>query len=109
VVGTEDEAASFVAARRRELARFGFMLTGDCAAGEDLVQEALIRCLPAWSCLDPPGVEAYVRKVMARLAWKARRQPVNRHPFDHRPSSGGGHRGVLGRADRSASSSICRT
>src|SRR5262245_25502616 len=54
------------------------MLTGDRAGGEDLVQEALIRCLSAWGRLDPQGVEAYVRKVMARLAWKARRQTVDR-------------------------------
>jgi len=82
MASTEDEAASFVAARRRELARFGFMLTGDRAAGEDLVQEALVRCLPSWGRLDPQGVEAYVRKVMARLAWKARRQPVHRRSLD---------------------------
>src|SRR5262245_33259204 len=79
VASTEDEVASFVAARRRDLARFGFMLSGDLAAGEDLVQEALIRCLPAWGRLDPQGVEAYVRKVMARLAWKARRHPLSTH------------------------------
>ena len=77
MASTEDEVASFVAARRRDLARFGFMLAGDLAAGEDLVQEALIRCLPAWGRLDPQGVEAYVRKVMARLAWKARRHPLS--------------------------------
>jgi DNA-directed RNA polymerase specialized sigma24 family protein len=47
VTSTEDEVASFVAARRQGLMRFGFMLTGDRAAGEDLVQEALIRCLPS--------------------------------------------------------------
>ena len=67
--GTEDDVASFVAARWHGLVRYGFMLTGDRAAGEDLVQEALLRCLPSWGRLDPPGVEAYVRKVMARLAW----------------------------------------
>jgi RNA polymerase sigma-70 factor (sigma-E family) len=84
VAGTEDEVASFVAARRRDLVRFGFMLAGDLAAGEDLVQEALVRCLPAWGRLDPQGVEAYVRKVMVRLAWKARRQPLNaRSPLGH--------------------------
>src|SRR5262245_47543790 len=55
------------------------MLAGDRAAGEDLVQEALLRCLPAWERLDPQGVEAYIRKVMARLAWRARRQPLNLH------------------------------
>ena len=77
MASTEDAVASFVAAHRRGLVRFGFLLTGDRAAGEDLVQEALIRCLPAWGRLDPQGVEAYVRKVMARLAWKARRHPLN--------------------------------
>jgi len=76
VTGTEDDVASFVAARWASLVRYGFMLTGDRAAGEDLVQEALLRCLPAWGRLDPPGVEGYVRKVMARLAWKAHRHPL---------------------------------
>src|SRR3954453_1628224 len=52
------------------------MLTGDRVAGEDLVQEALLRCLPSWGRLDPHGVEAYVRKVMSRLAWKASRHPL---------------------------------
>jgi RNA polymerase sigma-70 factor (sigma-E family) len=79
VASTDDEVASFVAARHRDLTRFGFMLAGDRAAGEDLVQEALLRCLPAWERLDPQGVEAYIRKVMARLAWRARRQPFNLH------------------------------
>lgn len=72
----EDDVASYVAARWQGLVRFGFMLTGDRAAGEDLVQEALLRCLPSWGRLDPHGVEAYVRTVMARLAWKARRHPL---------------------------------
>jgi len=76
VTGTEDDIASFVAARWQGLVRFGFMLTGDRAGGEDLVQEALLRCLPSWGRLDPQGVEAYVRKVMSRLAWKAHRHPL---------------------------------
>ena len=76
MTGTEDDVASFVAARWPSLVRYGFMLTGDRAAGEDLVQEALLRCLPSWGRLDPQGVEAYVRKVMARLVWKARRHPL---------------------------------
>jgi RNA polymerase sigma-70 factor (sigma-E family) len=79
MAGTEDEVASFVSARRRDLVRFGSMLSGDLAAGEDLVQEALVRCLPVWGRLDPQGVEAYVRKVMARLAWKAHRQLFEAH------------------------------
>lgn len=62
-----------MAARRKALVRFGYMLTGDVAAAEDLVQEALLRCLAGWHRLDPPGMESYVRKVMVRLAWRARR------------------------------------
>jgi len=84
VPGTEDDIASFVAARWQGLVRFGFMLTGDRAAGEDLVQEALLRCLSSWGRLDPQGVESYVRKVMSRLAWKAHRHPL-------RMSSSHGH------------------
>ena len=76
MTGTEDDVASFVSARWSALVRYGFMLSGDRAAGEDLVQEALLRCLPSWGRLDSHGVEAYVRKVMARLAWKARRHPL---------------------------------
>src|SRR3954466_2711755 len=76
VTGTEDDVAAFVAARWPALVRYGFMLTGERAAGEDLVQEALLRCLPSWGRLDPHGVESYVRKVMARLAWKERRHPL---------------------------------
>jgi RNA polymerase sigma-70 factor (sigma-E family) len=76
VTGTEDDVASFVAARWQGLARFGFMVTGDRAAGVDLVQEALLWCLRSWGRLDPQGVESYVRTVMARIAWKARRHPL---------------------------------
>src|SRR3954451_3612785 len=76
VTHTEDDVASFVSARWPALVRYGFMLNGGCAAGEDLVQEALLRCLPSWGRLDPRGVESYVRKVMARLALKARRHPL---------------------------------
>src|SRR3954467_12941305 len=76
VTDTGDDVATFVSARWPALVRYGFMLTGDRAAGEDLVQEALLRCLPSWGRLDPHGVEAYVRKVMARLAWKARPHPL---------------------------------
>lgn len=76
VLSVEEEVAAFVAARRTALVRFGYMLTGDVAAAEDLVQEALVRCLARWHRLDPAGMESYVRKVMARLAWCAR----NRSP-----------------------------
>ena len=100
---TEDDVASFVSARWQALVRYGFMLTGDRAAGEDLVQEALLRCLPSWGRLDPHGVEAYVRKVMARLAWKAHRHPLQ-DGYVARPGRAhdGGHRRCVLRAVRPA-------
>lgn len=73
-MNVEDEVAAFVAGRRRALVRFGYLLTGDVAAAEDLVQEALLRCLSRWHRLDPAGTESYVRTVMSRLAWRARRR-----------------------------------
>jgi RNA polymerase sigma-70 factor (sigma-E family) len=73
--GVEASAADFVAARWRALAKFGFLLTGDVASGEDLVQEALVKCLPRWRRLDPAGTESYIRTVMARAAWKRARRP----------------------------------
>src|SRR4051812_43491137 len=79
------------------------MLTGDRAAGEDLVQEALLRCLSSWGRLDPQGVEGYVRKVMSRLAWKARR-----HPLRMASSSGQAEPMTADIADRSSEQSDLR-
>lgn len=74
--GASPTAEEFVAARWGSLARFGYMLTGDPHAAEDLVQDALISCLSRWHKLDRAGAESYVCKVMARAAWRrARRAP----------------------------------
>jgi RNA polymerase sigma-70 factor (sigma-E family) len=67
-------------ARLAPLVRFGFALTHDEGAAEDLVQVALVRTLLAWPRLrnraDP---EPYVRRVMVNeqvSAWRRQR----RHP-----------------------------
>ena len=76
ITGPSDEDVSdFVANRWGALVRFGYLLTGDAATAEDLVQEALAKCLPRWQSFDPQGTEAYVRTVIARLAWKRARRP----------------------------------
>lgn len=64
----------FVHARLGALVRFGRVLTGDGAAGEDLAQTALVKTYPKWSRLDGDG-EAYVRRVMANtnISWWRRR------------------------------------
>ncbi len=78
-----DDEQAFVAwatERLAPLVRFGFALTHDEGAAEDLVQTALVRTLLAWPRVqkrdDPEG---YVRRVMVNeqvSAWrKQRRRP----------------------------------
>ena len=71
-----EDFAEFVEARQRALQRTAWLLTGDWALAEDLVQTALARVWPRWRRIvrgDDP--EIYVRKVMLNtwLTWKRRR------------------------------------
>ena len=65
----------FVAARLPALQRTAYLLTGNQADAEDLVQVALVRCVPCWSRIaDNP--EPYVRKVLVNeniSRWRRRR------------------------------------
>ena len=65
----------FVVARRQALLRTAYLLTGSHADAEDLVQTALVKCVPQWKQLaDRP--EPYVRQVLARESisrWRRRR------------------------------------
>jgi RNA polymerase sigma-70 factor (sigma-E family) len=68
--------AQFVAERERALQRTGWLLTGDWALAEDLVQTALVRSWPHWERIrrrDNP--EIYVRRVMVNtwLGWRSRK------------------------------------
>lgn len=78
----EERFEEFVAGRWTDLARFGFLLTGNFQEAQDLAQEALAKSLPHWHRLDAPGTEAYVRTVMSRLAWRhaKRTRPSQREP-----------------------------
>ena len=89
-----DGFVQFVEARERALQRTAWLLTGDWALAEDLVQTALIRSWPRWERIrrrDDP--EIYVRKVMVntwatwtRRRWRAERPtgavPDNEAPED---------------------------
>lgn len=71
-----DDFAEFVIARERALQRSAWLLTGDWALAEDLVQTALVRSWPRWERIrrrDNP--EIYVRKVMVNtwLTWSRRK------------------------------------
>jgi RNA polymerase sigma-70 factor (sigma-E family) len=65
----------FVVARRPALLRTAYLLTASHSDAEDLVQTALIKCVPAWPRIaDRP--EPYVRQALARESisrWRARR------------------------------------
>ena len=68
--------AQFVEARERALQRTAWLLTGDWALAEDLVQAALVRSWPRWERIrrrDDP--EIYVRRVMVNTwaSWSRRR------------------------------------
>jgi len=68
--------AQFVEARERALLRTAWLLTGDWALAQDLVQTALVRSWPRWERIrrrDDP--EVYVRRVLLNtwLTWRRRR------------------------------------
>ncbi|MEU8250041.1 SigE family RNA polymerase sigma factor [Nonomuraea sp. NPDC048916] len=55
----------FVAARGLALSRTAFLLTGDHAHAEDLLQETLVKAAAGWRKIMTAGdPEAYVRKIM---------------------------------------------
>lgn len=60
--------AAFASARMSSLTRFAVAVSGDVAAGEDLVQSALLRTALRWrSISDKSQAEAYVRTAIVRL------------------------------------------
>jgi RNA polymerase sigma-70 factor (sigma-E family) len=74
-VARDEEFAAFVAARYRALVRTGLLLTGDTGHAEDLAQSALIRTYLAWGRLrDPANAEGYARRILVRLALRARQR-----------------------------------
>jgi RNA polymerase sigma-70 factor (sigma-E family) len=61
----EREFDSYVAAQWRTLLRAGWLLTGDWAAAEDLVQSALARAWGAWPRVRVVAErDAYVRRIL---------------------------------------------
>ncbi len=74
--GEPEGFAQFVEARERALQRTAWLLTGDWALAEDLVQTALVRSWPRWERIrrrDDPDV--YVRRVMVNTwaTWSRRK------------------------------------
>ncbi|WP_034591244.1 SigE family RNA polymerase sigma factor [Hamadaea tsunoensis] len=72
----EDEFREFVAARSGALLRSAYLLAGDWATAEDLLQTALTKTYLAWKRLgEIEAVEPYARRVLVNTAtsWWRRR------------------------------------
>ena len=73
-----EEAPAFeawVLARRRALLRTAWLLTGDVAAAEDLVQVALLKCWPRWARISGMAdIDGYVRRVLVTSHVSSRRR-----------------------------------
>ncbi len=66
----------YAASRFRALCRLAYLLTGDWAEAEDLVQEALVRCERRWRTIAADDPDAYVRRAVVNGAanWRRRRR-----------------------------------
>jgi RNA polymerase sigma-70 factor (sigma-E family) len=67
-----DDLREFVVARGPALTRTAYLLTGDSASAEDLVQSALVKTASRWRRVIAGGnPEAYVRRIMVndRISW----------------------------------------
>ena len=71
-----DGFAEFVAERRHALSRTAYLLTGDHAAAEDLLQSALTKTAVHWRRVMEGHPEAYIRQIMLneRRSWWRRQQ-----------------------------------
>jgi len=77
---------AFVAARGQALQRTAYLLTGDWALAEDLLQTALARAYPRWSAIVRDDPEPYVRTAIVRT-WSSwwRRKWRGEHPTGELP------------------------
>ena len=86
-----EDFRSYVLARSACLLRTAYLLTGDRADAEDLLQTALAKTCLAWDRIrDREALDGYVRRVMVNTQtsfWRRRR--VNAFPTDDLPEQPG--------------------
>jgi RNA polymerase sigma-70 factor (sigma-E family) len=86
--GPDDRGfGEYVSARSRALLRTAYLLTGNVADAEDLVQAALAKTFLAWDRIEDRGaVDGYVRRAMVNthISWWRRRR-VEEYPTDEIP------------------------
>lgn len=82
---------AYVAARSPALLRTAYLLTGNRADAEDLLQTALAKTYLAWDRIrERDAIDAYVRRVMVntQTSWWRRRK-VDEYPTDDVPERAG--------------------
>ena len=63
----DEEFTAFVATRSGPLLRYAYLLTGDHASAEDLLQSTLVKVYLSWHKIaDHRSVDAYTRTAMTR-------------------------------------------
>ncbi len=75
-MGEPDGFREFVQARSAALLQSAWLLTGDRATAQDLLQTALAKTYPRWSGLEHrQAAEAYVRRALVStfVSWRRRR------------------------------------
>jgi RNA polymerase sigma-70 factor (sigma-E family) len=72
VPAAAEDFREFVTGNSRDLLRTAWLLTGDWALAEDLVQTALLRCWPRWASIAAPA--PYVRTALVRTFVTTRRR-----------------------------------
>jgi RNA polymerase sigma-70 factor (sigma-E family) len=86
--GPDDRGfGEYVSARSRALLHSAYLLTGNVADAEDLVQAALAKTFIAWDRIeDRSAVDGYVRRAMVNthISWWRRRR-VEEYPTDEIP------------------------
>ena len=83
-----DEFAEFVTGRSGALHRAAYLMVGDAALAQDLVQEALVKTYAAWPRLrDKGNAEAYCRKAITTTAisWFRRKSWSHERPTETLP------------------------
>jgi len=80
--------AEYVGERSAALRRYAYLLTGDLAAADDLLQDSLLKVYRRWPPVTGPGTDAYVRTVIARTHISVWRR-VGRHevPVEELPEA----------------------
>ncbi len=83
----DDDFREFVSSRGRALLRSAYLMTGNLADAEDLVQSALAKTYQAWARIeDRDALDGYVRRAMVNthISWWRRRR-VDEYPTDDIP------------------------